>query len=97
MTTETNAVRIQKIKMRSEGLLKYERDYGSDDVNITPIVKDLEWLIEQAELIETYEKSIKGYALAVEIYSDMPVKEAMKKLTELAKQEFDESDGPNEY
>ena len=48
---------------------------------------DVEWLIEQAELIETYEKSIKGYALAVEIYSEMPLEQAMKKLLEIVKEE----------
>ena len=48
MTTETNAERLVKIKDNCEKLAKYERDYGSDDVNIAPIVDDLRWLIDIA-------------------------------------------------
>lgn len=49
MTTETNAERIQIIKMRTEGLLEFEKDIGSQDVNINKICEDLNWLIEQAD------------------------------------------------
>ena len=58
MTTETNAERLEKIKDNCERLARYEKHYGSDDVNITPIVEDLQWLIEQAEKVDELSKEV---------------------------------------
>lgn len=69
MTVETNAERLERLKQQ---------------VKINLVTNgDFKWLIERAELVDTYEQAIKGLQLAVEVYSDKPVKEAMEYLIEV--------------
>ena len=87
MRTETNAERLEKIKDNCERLARYEKHYGSDDVNITPIVEDLQWLIEQAERVQELEKNIKINCDALKFacddltksqYENVKLREALK-------------------
>lgn len=81
LTTETNAERIQDIK---ETIQMMEEDEKKRNPSyFTDFYKDIHFLIEQAERVQELEESIKGFAVAVEVYSEMPAEEAMKKLTDL--------------
>lgn len=59
---------------------------NADCSDVVLVDKTSEWdeLKKQNEMLR---ESIKGYALAVEIYSEMPLEQAMKKLLEIVKEE----------
>lgn len=86
MTTETNAERIQLIKETIGEMKERERKHNPlfyRDPAIMELYNDMDFLVEQAERARELEESIKGFAVAVEVYSEMPAEEAMKKLTDL--------------
>lgn len=80
MKTKTNAERLEEIKYHY---------FGGKEVGRPDILRysEIEWLIQQAERVQDLEESIKGFAFAVEAYSEMPVKEAMEQVLKFAREE----------
>lgn len=81
MTTETNAERLERIK--KEQWYVQLIDVGNSAIDLD----DFNWLFQQAERAMELEKSIKGFAVAVEIYSEMPIDEAMKQLIDIVQED----------
>ena len=77
MTNETNAERLSRI-------LQDIQDGWSEASRWTFDTEDMKFL---ADRVQELEKSIKGFAAAVEIYSEMPVDEAMKQLVDIVQED----------
>lgn len=83
MKTETNEERFKQADELLAAIVEMGDGHGKHKEGIDV----LEWLIQQAERVQELEESIKGFAFAVEVYSEMPAKEAMEQVLKFAKEE----------
>lgn len=82
MTTETNAERLERVKAEKQHVLM---DYY-DGVPIQDLL-DINWLIQQAERVQELENAVEGLGKAVEIYSEMPLNEALELLLKITQED----------